>query len=160
MADATEIAEHLQAIRQALRQSIVADAQQFRVPLSGPQLHALRVLVEEQRTSSRGLSLSQLSQRMMLAHSTVSGIVSRLEDRNLIRRTVRPEDRRFVSIELTEAVKKWLEVELPTSRLDPLERAISDASAKDRKSILNGLATLRRLLTVAESTSDREGELT
>jgi DNA-binding IclR family transcriptional regulator len=44
-------------------------------------VHALQVLVDEMRDRGSRLSLSELSRRMGLAHSTVSGIVTRLERR-------------------------------------------------------------------------------
>jgi DNA-binding MarR family transcriptional regulator len=83
---------------------------------------------------------------MGLAHSTVSGIVTRLERRDLLRRTTRPDDRRFVTIELTQPVKDWLGQELPALRLRPLTAAIGRATEQERTAILEGLATLDRLL--------------
>jgi DNA-binding MarR family transcriptional regulator len=145
--DAAErISTHLEAIRRALRESISAQADRYPVPLTAPQVLALQTLVEHLRESGAGLSLSELSRRMGLAHSTVSGIVSRLERRGLLRRSPRPEDRRFVQIELAEPVKEWLENELPAARLRPLAHALARADEDERAAILNGLATLERLL--------------
>ena len=59
----------------------------------------------------------------------------------------RPDDRRFVTIELTEPVKEWLGQELPALRLRPLTAAIGRATEQKRTAILDGLATLERLLT-------------
>ncbi len=73
--------------------------------LTPPQVLALEALVDHHRETGAGLSLSELSRRMGLAHSTVSGIVTRLERRGLLRRTTRPDDRRFVAIELTQPVQ-------------------------------------------------------
>jgi DNA-binding MarR family transcriptional regulator len=144
--DAAQVADDLQGIGRCIQDSITAEAQRLRVPLTLPQLTALRILVDEHRLSGQGLSLSQLSKRMALAHSTVSGIIARLETRSLVRKRSAQNDRRFVSIELTPAVKQWLVDELPASRLDLLERALATADDDERRRILDGLALLRRRL--------------
>jgi DNA-binding MarR family transcriptional regulator len=143
--EAAHIAAHLEAVRRVLQQSIWSEARRYPIPLTPPQLQALRVLVDHLRDTGAGLSLSELSHRLGLAHSTVSGIVTRLERRGLLDRTTRPDDRRFVTIELTQPVKEWLEHELPTSRLRPLVAAIGRATDQERATILDGLATLERL---------------
>ena len=147
--DAARIASHLEAVRRVLRESISEAAQSYPVPVTPPQVDALQILVDELRASERGLSLSELSRRMGLAHSTVSGIVSRLERRDLVERRPDPDDRRFIRIELTDAVKGWVEHDLPAARLRPLAAAISAAGARERSVILKGLATLERLLTAS-----------
>ena len=152
--DAARIEAHLRAVRKVLRESIWSEARRYPVPLTPPQVLALRILVDHLREAGQGLSLSELSRRMGLAHSTVSGIVTRLERRGLLRRATRPEDRRFVTIELTQPVREWLDRELPSSRLRPLTAAIGRATGQERAAILDGLATLERLLT---SDSAEEG---
>ena len=144
--DAARVAGHLEAVRRVLRASIWAAAQSHPVPLTPPQVHALQVLVDEVRASGVGLSLSELSRRMGLAHSTVSGIVTRLERRDLLRRAPDPDDGRFVRIELTEPVREWVQRELPATRHRPLAAALAKASDDERAAILEGLATLERLL--------------
>jgi MarR family transcriptional regulator, organic hydroperoxide resistance regulator len=146
LAGAARIAAHLQAVRDALRASISSAARSYPVPLTAPQLLALQILVEDLRETGAGLSLSELSKRMGLAHSTTSGIVARLERRELVQRTAQPEDRRFVRIELTQPVKSWVRNQLPDSRLQPLATALSKATPSERTAILDGLATLERLL--------------
>jgi DNA-binding MarR family transcriptional regulator len=144
--DAERAATHLEAIRRVLRESISAQARSFPVPLTAPQVLALQTIVDHVRGGASGLSLSELSRRMGLAHSTVSGIVTRLERRGLLRRGVRPDDRRFAQIELTEPVQEWIGDELPGQRRAPLERALARATEDERAAIVGGLAILERLL--------------
>ena len=146
MADAERIADDLEAIRAVLREAAWRHARAYRVPLTPPQLQVLQTLVDELRESGAGLSLSELSRRMGLAHSTVSGIVTRLEDRGLLERTTRADDRRFVSIELTKRVQRWVKRELPNSRLAPLAAALERANPAQRRAILRGVRALRDLL--------------
>jgi DNA-binding MarR family transcriptional regulator len=145
--DAARIEAHLEAIRRVLRESILSETRRYRVPLTPPQVLALQALVDHLREAGQGLSLSELSRRMGLAHSTVSGIVTRLERRGLLRRTTRLDDRRYVTIELTQPVKEWVGQELPAVRLRPLTAAIGQATEQERTAILDGLAILERLLT-------------
>jgi DNA-binding MarR family transcriptional regulator len=154
--EATRISGHLEAIRRVLRGSIWAAARRYHVPLTPPQIHALQVLVDEVRETGHALSLSELSRRMGLAHSTVSGIVIRLERRGLLQRTRRPDDRRYVHIELAQPVREWVERDLPAARLSPLVAAIAEASDEERAAILNGLASLERLLARQIQDGERE----
>jgi DNA-binding MarR family transcriptional regulator len=144
--EAAEIAAALEQIRRTLRASIAEQARQMSVPLTPPQLLAIETLVEELRSSNAGLSLSELSKRMGLTHSTVSGIVDRLEARGFLRRVQREDDRRFVEVHLTEAIKRWLQDELPAKRVDPIAETLATASASDRAAIRKGVVTLARLL--------------
>jgi DNA-binding MarR family transcriptional regulator len=142
---AARIAAHLAAIQKVLRDSIWAQARRYPVPLTPPQ-----VLVDNMReTAVPGLSLTELSARMGLAHSTVSGIVTMLEQRGLLRRTTATDDRRFTRIELSQPARDWVQNDLPASRLRPLVTAIGQAPGDELAAILAGLAALERLLSKA-----------
>jgi DNA-binding MarR family transcriptional regulator len=84
---AREIEEHLSAVRQILRQPV--EAEFARGNLTAPQRSVMQALFH-----SGGLSLKELSRRVGLAHSTVSGIVDRLEKRGLATRRPDPADGR------------------------------------------------------------------
>ncbi|HEY2764167.1 MAG TPA: MarR family transcriptional regulator [Pseudonocardiaceae bacterium] len=144
--DAGQVADHLSAINRVLRRSITARAQRLPVPLTRPQVLALQILVEEDDRSESGLSLSDLSERLGLAHSTVSGIVSRLERDGMVRRSTCAGDRRQIRIELTDSVRDWVDHELPALRQAPLVAVLRQISAEQRAALLDGLATMQRLL--------------
>ena len=143
---AAVVNDHLETIRRVLRESIWAEARRYPVPLTPPQIAALEVLVDHTRETGGGLSVSELSTRMGLAHSTVSGIAARLERHGLLSRTAQPDDRRYTRLELTEPVRDWLDRNLPAARLGPLVDAMRNATDEERSAILDGLAALRRLL--------------
>src|SRR5262245_54725995 len=92
---AAEIDRDLRAIRKLLRRPLEADI--TRGGLTGPQQQAMSVLVR-----SDGLSLKQLSRELALAHSTVSGIVDRLEKRGMVERRPDESDRRSSRVVITE----------------------------------------------------------
>jgi DNA-binding MarR family transcriptional regulator len=145
--DASLIDEHLRAVRLLLRRPFeLAIAQRGLTP---PQLQVLRALAP-----TAGLSLKDLSQRVGLAHSTVSGIVDRLEREQLVRREVDPADRRVSRIVLTEQVRSYLQTILPSPQLSPLLSALQRAGAAERALIIAGLTQLRRLLEASPANGD------
>src|SRR5579875_2133983 len=75
--EANRIEAQLQSIRRKLRERLQMEYE--RGELTSPQRLVMSVVVHHE-----GLSLKELSQRVSLAHSTVSGIVSRLADRGLL----------------------------------------------------------------------------
>jgi DNA-binding MarR family transcriptional regulator len=146
--EAARILAHLDVIGRALRQSIWAEVRRLPVRLTPPQVLAMQVLVDNARDQQApaGLSLSQLSQRMGLAHSTVSGIVTRLARHGLVRRTLRSDDRRYAHIEITDPVRDWVGRDLPALRLQPLATALGQATDDERAAVLRGLTILQRLI--------------
>src|SRR5215211_5242740 len=148
LSDAELAAGQLDAISRALRESVRALAQDLPQRLTAPQVRVMEVLVNSARENpaAAGLSLSELSQRLGLAHSTVSGIIDRLERADLVHRTTRADDRRYVLIQITGPVRDWLQQELPALRIRPLVVALSQASEKERAALTGSLALLQRQL--------------
>jgi DNA-binding MarR family transcriptional regulator len=93
-----------------------------------------------------GLSLKELSRRVGLAHSTVSGIVDRLEQRGLVRRRPQPADGRASIIEVSKRVTDFMRERYPAMVADPMEAALRRAKPAERAAILQGLRTLRRIV--------------
>jgi DNA-binding MarR family transcriptional regulator len=152
VAEAARVAATLDAIGRLIRQSVWAEARRMPVPLTPPQQLALRLLVKrmQMQPDAPGFSLTELSRSMGLAHSTVSGIIDRLERQKLVVRTPRSGDRRSPSIELAPAVRDWVEHELPARKLDPLAGALMRATDDEWKDILKGIGALERLLIQTE----------
>lgn len=110
---AQEIDQHLSAIRQLLRQPL--EAEFARGNLTGPQRSVMQALFH-----SDGLSLKELSQKVGLAHSTVSGIVDRLEQRGLAERRINESDRRASVIAVTPKVRDFMRDTFPVIAIHPL----------------------------------------
>jgi DNA-binding MarR family transcriptional regulator len=148
MTEAAGLAANLEAIGRILGRSRWAEARRLPTPLTPPQVLAMRVLVEHARDEpdAPGLSLSELSEQMGLAHSTASGIVDRLERRGLVERAARSEDRRYIRIDITKQVRRWLEHDLPALGLAPLAAALALATDEERTAVTAGVAVLERLL--------------
>jgi DNA-binding MarR family transcriptional regulator len=133
------IAGDLRAIQHALRKPI--DATIERGGLTLPQTAVMHEVV-----AFNGISLKELSRRLSLAHSTVSGIVDRLESRGMIERRPDEKDGRFSSIYPSAAVTKFVRDELPSLAHGPLQVALQDATPAERNQIEQALSRLRELL--------------
>ncbi len=136
---AQEIDQHLRAIQKLLRRPVEQEVARSR--LTRPQLAVLRAVV-----SADGISLKDLSREVSLAHSTVSGIVDRLERRGLVHRRAGVKDRRVTGVVMSSAVQSWLQERLPLLKVSPLVSVLSRAKSTQIISILTGVRTLRRVL--------------
>lgn len=133
------IADHLVVIRRLMRQASNQDL--VAVGLTEPQINVLRVL-----WMNNGLSVKQLSQQVGLAQSTVSGIIDRLKQRELVCSRVDETDRRITRIYITEIVEHYVKHEIPSQRLNLVQRALEAAQPEEREQMLQGLALLRQYM--------------
>jgi len=136
---AQEIERNLREIREALRRPL--EAKFARGKLTGPQRSVMQILFH-----SEGMSLKELCRRVGLAHSTVSGIVDRLEQRGMLQRRTNSNDQRFTHIAVGKMVRDFMSRKAPRLTAYPLAQALSAAGSSDREAILQGLKKLRRLL--------------
>lgn len=108
--------------------------------LTGPQVRAIEVLFD-----SGPLSLKDLSAKLHLSHSTVSGIVDRLARRQYVRREPHPDDRRVSRITVTEEVARYARG-APRRLLSPLADALRSVRPAERKQIIQILQRLTELV--------------
>jgi DNA-binding MarR family transcriptional regulator len=139
MALAQEIDGHLRFIQQTLRQPMQTEI--AKTGFTGPQLKVLRALFR-----SPGMSLKELCEEVGLAHSTVSGIVDRLETRGILKRQTDAADRRLSRIFLSKRVRDYIQNALPGIRLHPLLLALEGMKPSARDTTLRGLRFLRQAI--------------
>jgi DNA-binding MarR family transcriptional regulator len=135
-------AEQILAIVRALWRDLLrnpyADAE--RHGMTGPQVTVMACLV------SRGpITVTELSRTLGMSHSTASGIVDRLQSRGLVRRAEDAADRRRTSIEVTDAVRRYVR-ELEAGPSGRLAGVLAAATPSQRAAIKKGLELLRDLL--------------
>jgi DNA-binding MarR family transcriptional regulator len=109
--------------------------------LTGPQRIVMQALVQ-----SQGLSLKQLSARVSLAHSTVSGIVDRLQARGMVGRSRDEADGRATVIAVSSEVREFVSHRMPELAISPLIRALRGANTTEKAAVLRGLRKLRALI--------------
>lgn len=136
---AQEIDQHLQVMRHILKRPLECEFAPHE--LTGPQRSVMQAVVQ-----STGLSLKDLSKTVGLAHSTVSGIVDRLEKQGLVRRLAGEQDRRLTRIVVTQAVVEFMRNHTPDPSNAPLITALGNATEGEQASILEGMRKLRGLL--------------
>ena len=129
----------LSAIRHAMRKPLNAEI--ARGQLTRPQTAVMRVVV-----SKPGTNLRDLSKEVSLAHSTVSGILDRLEKRGLIYRMPGDMDKRTMCFRATPEVENWLQEQLPSLKRGPLQTALQRAKPEERETLTKAVTRLRRLL--------------
>jgi DNA-binding MarR family transcriptional regulator len=136
---AQEVDQHLGVIRQRLREPL--ETEFARGGLTGPQRMVMQALVQ-----SEGLSLKQLSAQVSLAHSTVSGIVDRLQARGMVVRSRDEADGRATVIAPSTPVRDFLANRMPELAISPLTEALRGASNSEQATVLRGLRKLRALI--------------
>lgn len=117
--------------------------------LTGPQVTALKLL-----EGIGKLSLSDLSERMSAKNSTITGIVDRMVQSELVARHRSEEDRRVVLIALTPKGEK-LARKIPITAMEIFGSALRSLSAKDRADLTD---ILKRLTEHVRREVERLGE--
>ena len=145
---AQEVDQHLGIIRQRLREPL--ETEFARGGLTAPQRMVMQALVQ-----SEGLSLKQLSAQVSLAHSTVSGIVDRLQARGFVVRRRDEADRRATVIAPSAEVRDFMSNRMPELAISPLTKALRGASKSDQATVLRGLRKLRALIEQSRTKIDR-----
>jgi DNA-binding MarR family transcriptional regulator len=133
------IADYFNSIHAILRRGTQTDITGS--GLTAQQVNLLRILA-----FTDGLTLKQLSERMSLAHSTVSGIVDRLEKKGAVERRLDEKDKRYMRIFLGKKILDYLNHIMPSQRANLLMGALELARESERTLIIEGLSTLQQLL--------------
>ncbi|MCF8002241.1 MAG: MarR family transcriptional regulator [Halanaerobiales bacterium] len=100
-----------------------------------------RFLVLWYITKHQPVNMSFLHDKMHMASSTLTVIVDKLVDNELVKRYRNPEDRRIVLLELTAEGDKKL-CEMLDIRQNFLERALVDLDDKEKEDLIRLLGTV------------------
>ena len=125
-----------------------AREQGARVGLSPTQLNVIKLLDEIGE-----LSLSDLSKRIRAQNSTVTGIVDRLVEADLVERRQSEKDRRVWQIRLTDKGRK-LSKQVRVAPWDWLRQALAALDASEKKQLV---AILSKLATHVEGSIKEDG---
>jgi len=78
-----------------------------------PRFDVLAQLDAAEREAMRGLTMSELSQRLMVTNGNLTGVVERLAHERLVSRAASPSDGRVQIVRLTAAGKRALDTMTP-----------------------------------------------
>ncbi|MGI5131665.1 MarR family winged helix-turn-helix transcriptional regulator [Pseudonocardia sp. CA-107938] len=140
---AEDVMEHVRALRKLLLGGGPEPHDAGAAGLTGPQVAAMAALVKDGPAT-----VTQLADRLHLSHSTTSGIVDRLQARDLVTRTRDENDRRISRIAVTPQVQDYVR-RIRSSPYGGLVAALERATPAQRAAVVDGLTTLRELLDPA-----------
>ena len=92
---------------------------------------------------------SQIAKHMMVKSSTVTGVVDRLEQKNLVSRLRNSPDRRIITIQLTEAGRQLAE-NAPPPIQQKIINGLKEISEAEIDRIVYGLTQLTDMLDVQD----------
>ena len=132
------VLDAIRRIVQVLRSSSRETEQ--RLSLSAAQLFAL-----QQLAVSPGLSVNDLAGRTFTHQSSVSVVVQRLVDRNLVEKVSSKEDRRRLRLAITDAGRQVLR-RSPQPAQERLIAGIAALTAAERRALVASLTRIARAL--------------
>jgi DNA-binding MarR family transcriptional regulator len=109
-----------------------------------PQLSVISILEKHGEQK-----VSELSFKMGLSNSTVSGILDRLEQKDIIKRERTKNDRRVVKISLTGKSQKFCN-DFRKKKEEYLTQLLKKLSEQEIRDIIKGLEILNRALAEEE----------
>lgn len=135
---AIEIVKDLKIIMDLIRKTVKKEF--YDMNLTNSQVLMIGIL-----SHNKEMRIGDLSKEMGLSNSTVSGIVDKLEENQLIERIRSKEDRRVIKVKLKDCFKKnvkkkYNEVEKKITKI------INKSSKEDLDFILQGLKNLKIIL--------------
>lgn len=138
MSAAVKVVQIMKKVMSKIKQEV---GNRFReINLTGTQGVLMGTLVHHGE-----MKISDLSERLGLSNSTVSGILDRLESQGLVERTRSKEDRRVVYVKVTDEFRKhFLKNFEQINSL--LEQMMDKATPEELQIILKGMNTLEDVI--------------
>jgi len=138
----------LQQIKEGIKQTVRHEFKELN--LTGPQGMLVGTLAHHGK-----MKISDLSGRLGLSNSTISGIVDRLEKQGLVERTRSKTDRRVVYVGVTSEFKKKAD-----NNFDQIgkkfQMILSETTPEDVEKIFEGLNLLRELMERRQHKPEKE----
>ena len=137
----------IKRIMSLIKQSFESDLKKLDVTQS--QILVMRVL-----NHYGDMKVSDISRKLDLSNSTVSGIIDRLVEKKIVERKRSEKDRRIVMISLAEEYQQPVKKHL-IAFAQKMRRALSTATEEDLDFILEGLEKLRTILEESQNLAER-----
>ena len=109
------------------------------------QMNVVRELV-----SDNGLTLKELSARLKVSHSSVSGIVDRLEQRGILERRQDINDKRYIRIHVSDNIISNIH-NIMLEKCEALIKIINTTDEEKKRKISEGLTLLCEVLEEAQN---------
>lgn len=145
--DAWELTDVITRLRRSLRSSVRSDVPWESLPMA--QVELLQRLSDEP-----GLGVSELAERQRLARNTVSNLVQQMVVAGLLERRGRDDDRRAVTLTVTDQGRAQLS-SWQRANEDRVREALEDVGPDERTVIAVALPALHRF---ADKLEERSGQ--
>jgi DNA-binding MarR family transcriptional regulator len=132
-------AREIVGLFRSLRRHLVRGS---RAELARSGLTAAQVSVISLLGTQGAMTLGQLSRELELSHSTVSGIIDRLQAKGVVDRRPNENDRRYVEVSLAEHIASQAPALANDGPIGRLEAVLRVATPDERRTIKDGLALL------------------
>ena len=133
-----DVLKIIKSVRKAFRHEFESHFQEF--DITGTQGMVIGILAHNEE-----VKVSDLSEKMCLSVSTVSGILDRLEKKNYIIRKRSTTDRRVVMITLNDKFREDLKCKFDSTQ-GYLADIIKEGSDEDIEKMFEGLEILNKLI--------------
>lgn len=133
-----QILKSMKQIMDSIKQNI--EEQFIEMNLTGPQAFLIGTL-----SLFGEMKISDLSEKLGLSNSTVSGIVDRLEKQGLVVRRRSTDDRRIVYVDVSPDFSQKAKNSY-TDFQNRFEEMIEEASSEEYDIIMQGISTLKKVL--------------
>ncbi len=107
-------------------------------------------LLAQLARAPEGVTLGELSRRMMVSNGNVTGLIERLVADGLVTRTPRPTDRRTVTVQLTEAGRREFDA-MAAEHQEWVADGFADLSGSDINDLMHLLARVKRSIRAASA---------
>ena len=121
--------------------------------VSAPQLATLRVLLHD-----GAMPPSQIARQIMVNSSTMTGVIDRLEKKELVSRLRNDPDRRIIRVELTEAGRALAESAPPPIQVKII-KGMRKLEQTEREKIIRSLTKLAEMIDAQDLEVETENEV-
>lgn len=128
----------LKRVMDTMKQNVVHQFKEMQ--LTGPQGMLIGIL-----DHYGGMKITDLSEKLGLSVSNVSGIIDRLEKQGLVERIRSKEDRRVVLVSVTSEFRRNIKGNF-NETIKRFEMIMNKATPEELDTILKGLDTLEKLM--------------
>lgn len=141
-----EVLTLLKEVNHALKKQMFKQFEKYH--LSGSEIMAVTMVIHH-----GNMKISELSDRMNLSMSTVSGIVDRLEKAGVLERNKDSKDRRVVRVGITKEYKAISKTDFVAFE-EGIKKAISHISQEEYQQLIQSLKLLSKIITDLNNQED------
>lgn len=122
-----------------------------------PRFDLLAQLARPAPDGAPGITLGELSRRMMVSNGNITGLVERLGEQGLLERLPHPADRRAACVRLTEAGEARF-AEMASAHADWIATLFAGLDDGERQRLMALLARLKAAVRAGIDRSSQRGE--